>query len=147
MRRALLAAATVLALAPATATAQEHHGGEAQAGAISIGYADFAPAFSDVLTGDPIRWTNDSARRHDVAAVDGAFNSGILGAGAAFSRTFATAGDVAYYCTIHPFMRGVVSVHDLLLDRPASPAVHDVAHGKSPRCSCMGAAGCRTTPM
>lgn len=123
MRRALLAAAIVLALAPVTATAQDHHGGEPHAGAISIGFADFDPAFADVLTGDSIRWTNDSVRRHDVAAVDGAFNSGSLGAGAMFSRTFATAGDVAYFCTIHPFMRGVVSVHDLLLDVPREPGV------------------------
>ena len=123
MRRVLLAAATLLALAPATATGQEHHGGGPQAGAISIGFADFAPGFAEVLTGDSIRWTNDSVRRHDVAAVDGAFNSGSLGAGAAFSRTFASAGDVAYYCTIHPFMRGVVSVHDLLLDAPGESGV------------------------
>jgi len=127
MRRALLAAAAAaaaaLALAPA-ASAQEHHGGaEPQAGAISIGYAAFDPAFVDVLAGDAIRWTNDSARRHDVAATDLTFNSGVLGAGAAFSRTFATAGDVAYYCTIHPFMRGVVGVHELLMNGPREPAV------------------------
>jgi hypothetical protein len=44
-------------------------------------------------------------------------------AGATFARTFDAAGEVAYYCTIHPFMRGAVAVHELLLDRPAEPAV------------------------
>ena len=93
MRRALIAAVAALALAPASAAAQEHHGGPPPDGAdISIGYADFSPARVDVLAGDPIHWANASVRRHDVAAVDASFNSGILGAGAAFSRTFASGG-------------------------------------------------------
>ena len=122
MRRALIAAVAALALAPATAAAQGHHGAPPQGAAISIGYADFSPARVDVLAGDPIHWANASVRRHDVAAVDASFNSGILGAGMAFSRTFATASDVAYFCTIHPFMRGVVGVHELLMDAPGEPA-------------------------
>jgi plastocyanin len=123
MRRALVATVAALALAPASAAAQGHAHGDAPQGAdISIGYADFSPARVDVLAGDPIRWANSSVRRHDVAAVDVSFNSGILGAGMAFSRTFASAGEVAYFCTIHPFMRGVVGVHELLMDAPAEPA-------------------------
>jgi len=134
MRRALLAAAAALALVPGAAPAQEHHGGPPRAGAVSIGYAAFDPAFVDVLAGDPIRWVNDSVRRHDVAAVDGSFNSGVLGGGQAFSRVFAPAGEVAYYCTIHPFMRGAVGVHDLLLDAPREPGVPNrpvPIHGRS----------------
>jgi plastocyanin len=122
MRRALIAAVAALALAPASAAAQ-HHGGPAPDGAeISIGYADFSPARVDVLAGEPIHWANASVRRHDVAAVDASFNSGILGGGMAFSRTFAGTGEVAYFCTIHPFMRGVVDVHELLMDAPGEPA-------------------------
>ena len=120
----MLAAVATLALGPAAARAQEHHGGaEPQAGAVSIGFADFDPAFVDVLAGDSIRWTNVSARRHDVAAADGLFDSGPIGAGAAFARTFAAAGHVAYYCTLHPFMRGAVGVHELLMHGPREPAV------------------------
>ena len=125
MRRALLAALAALALTPAAAPAQHGHHGAAPGGsaAVSIGFATFDPPFVDALTGDSIRWTNDSVRRHDVAAVDAGFNSGALAVGAEYTRAFAMAGDVAYYCTIHPFMRGTVSVHDLLLDRPAQSAV------------------------
>ena len=123
MRRALIAVVAALAIVPASAAAQGHHGGPPAGGAdISIGYADFSPARVDVLAGDPIHWANASVRRHDVAAVDASFNSGILGAGMAFSRTFASEGDVAYFCTIHPFMRGVVGVHELLMDAPGEPA-------------------------
>ena len=76
-----------------------------------------------MLRGETVRWDNVSARRHDVAAADGSFVSGILGAGAAFTRPFGAAGEVAYFCTIHPFMRGTVVARELLLDAPAEPAV------------------------
>jgi plastocyanin len=123
MRRALIAVVAALAIVPASAAAQGHHGGPPAGGAdISIGYADFSPARVDVLAGEEIHWANASVRRHDVAAVDASFNSGILGAGVAFSHTFASDGDVPYFCTIHPFMRGVVGVHELLVDAPAEPA-------------------------
>jgi plastocyanin len=125
MRRALLAVVAALSLAPATAAAQHGEHGAAPGGgtAVSIQFAAFDPPFVDVLTGDSIRWTNDSVRQHDVAAVDAAFNSGSLRAGTMFTHAFTEAGDVAYYCTIHPFMRGTVAVHDLMLHAPAEPAV------------------------
>ena len=124
MRRVLIAAVAALALAPATAMAQHDHGAAGGGGAeISIGYAAFDPPFVDVLRGETVRWDNVSARRHDVAAADGSFVSGILGAGAAFTRPFGATGEVAYFCTIHPFMRGTVVARDLLLDAPAEPAV------------------------
>ena len=123
MRRALIAAVAALALAPATALAQHDHGDTHGGPEITIGYAAFDPPFADVLRGETVRWDNASARRHDVSAVDGSFVSGLLGAGAAFTRPFGAAGEVAYFCTIHPFMRGAVNVRELLLDAPAEPAV------------------------
>jgi plastocyanin len=137
MRRALPAALAALALAPGAAFAQghDHMTGDAGGGAeISIGYASFDPPFVDVLRGDPVRWDNVSVRRHDIAAVDGGFMSGVLGSGAGFAHPFTAPGEVAYFCTIHPFMRGTVSVHDLLLDAPAEPAVPGRAfplHGRT----------------
>ena len=76
-----------------------------------------------MLRGTAVRWENAGVRRHDVAAADGSFASGVLGVGASFTRPFGAAGEVAYLCTIHPFMRGAVSVRELLLDAPAEPAV------------------------
>ena len=123
MRRALIAAVAALALSPAAAAAQHDHGAATGGAEISIGYAAFDPPFTDLLRGETVRWDNVSARRHDVAAVDGSFVSGVLGAGAVFSHPFGAAGEVAYFCTIHPFMRGAVVVRELLLDAPAEPAV------------------------
>jgi plastocyanin len=125
MTRALLAAVAALALMPAAAPAQhEGHGMDpAGSGTISIAFAAFSPTSIDVLRGDRVTWDNVSVRQHDVAAVDGSFNSGPLGSGATFARAFDSVGEVAYFCTIHPFMRGTVLVHDLLLDKPAEPGV------------------------
>ena len=123
MRRALLAVAA-LALAPAAASAQHGAPGAAPGGAhVSIAFAAFDPPFMDVLRGDRVTWDNVSVRQHDVAAADGSFNSGVMRAGATFARAFDAPGEVAYVCTIHPFMRGTVAVHELLLDRPAEAAV------------------------
>jgi plastocyanin len=123
MRCALLAAVAALALAPAAASAQHgDHGADPGGTTVSIAFAAFDPPFVDVLRGDRITWDNVSVRQHDVAAVDGGFISGALRGGAAFARAFDSAGEVAYFCTIHPFMRGVVGVHELLMDAPAEPA-------------------------
>ena len=123
MRRALLAAVAALALAPAAASAQHgDHGTDPGGATVSTAFAAFDPPYVDVLRGDRVTWDNVSVRQHDVAAVDASFNSGALRGGARFARAFDAPGEVAYFCTIHPFMRGTVSVHDLLLHRPAEPA-------------------------
>ena len=123
MTRALLAALAALALMPAAAAAQhgDHGGPDPGAATISIQFAAFEPPSIDVLRGDRITWDNVSVRQHDVAAVDGSFISGVLPGGATWTHALDAPGDVAYYCTIHPFMRGTIAVHDLLLTAPAEP--------------------------
>jgi plastocyanin len=88
----------------------------------SIGFDAYAPSHLDVVTGDTVTWTNDSVRAHTVTAEDGGFDSGRLAGGATFSHAFDAAGDVAFYCTLHPGMRGDVAVRDLLLEAPSQPA-------------------------
>jgi plastocyanin len=88
---------------------------------VSMLVSAFAPAHVDVLAGDTVTWSNEGARRHDVHAQDGAWASPAVFAGEHYARTFDHAGAVAYYCSIHPFMRGEVDVHALLLDAPREP--------------------------
>jgi plastocyanin len=45
-----------------------------------------------------------------VTSTEGAFNSGVLPAGAAFEHTFDTPGTHPYFCAIHPEMVGTVTV-------------------------------------
>jgi plastocyanin len=123
MRRATILAALLALALPASGGAQMHmdHGG-AGGPAVDVQFGAFAPAALDVLTGDRITWTNASARRHDVAADDLSFDSGSLFTGGVYERAFDHPGVVPYYCTLHPFMRGTVTVHDLLLTAPSEPA-------------------------
>jgi plastocyanin len=124
MRRPLAIAALVAAAAAPTAHAQDHggHGAAGEETGVSIQFAAFDRLAVDVLAGDSVMWTNDSVRRHDVTADDGSWTSGNLIGGAMFARAFETPGTIAYHCSIHPFMRGAIGVHELLLARPEAPA-------------------------
>jgi plastocyanin len=90
--------------------------------AVAVGFDSFTPPAIDVLTGDTVTWMNDSSRPHTVTANDGSFDSGHIPVGDMYAQRFMAPGQVAYHCTLHPFMTGEVDVYDLLLDRPTAPA-------------------------
>jgi plastocyanin len=132
MRRAILAALAALALGAAPAAAQhaDHDisvGGAPAAGgvmqpSVSVLFGAFKTPQIDVVTGDTVTWSNDSARAHDVVADDHGFDSGRLPVGATFTHRFDEVGAVPYYCSLHPFMTGEVDVHPVLLDAPTEHA-------------------------
>jgi plastocyanin len=67
----------------------------------------FEPATVTIAPGDTVRWTNkDPGTKHTATRKDApdAFDSGLLGSGATFSHTFATAGTYPYVCTPHAKM-------------------------------------------
>src|SRR4051794_5696812 len=129
MRRAVaFAAAAALVMAPAVALAQHSHSDSDSAPAeVSIGYSDYNPASLSVLTGSAVMWTNESSRVHTVTAEDGSFDSGRVAVGQQFMHGFERAGSYAYYCRLHPTIRGKVEVSDLLLD----PQPESAAPGRS----------------
>jgi len=101
-RFAVAAAAVALhAAAPAA---------EAPATAIEIRKFAFVPQEITVAPGTRVTWTNADETPHTVASRDASFKSKALDTGDTFSFTFANAGDFAYFCTLHPFMTGVVHV-------------------------------------
>ena len=133
MRRALIVAALLALPAPAAAQMHGDHGAPAST-AVAVQFAAFTPPVSDVLVGDKITWTNTSVRKHDVAAADASFNSGPLFPGAMYEHAFTRPGLVPYLCTLHPFMRGTIAVHDLLLDAPkesGAPGRPFAVHGRT----------------
>jgi plastocyanin len=126
MRRLLLIGAALAALGgPATASAMDGpmHGGmgSAEPAAVSILFGAFNPVRVDVLAGDTVHWSNASVRVHTVNADDGTWASARLVVDDAFNRTFDTPGTTTYYCNLHPFMRGEVDVHRVLLTAPTEP--------------------------
>jgi plastocyanin len=70
----------------------------------------FTPGRLEIAAGTTVAWTNNDQLPHSVSTDDGAFDSGLLAAGAVWRHTFDTPGTYTYHCTPHPFMKGVVVV-------------------------------------
>ncbi len=70
-------------------------------------------AFSEDLTvavGTTITVRNDDSAGHTWTSDDGAFDSGLIEAGATFEFTFTEAGTFPFHCDVHPSMTGTVTV-------------------------------------
>jgi plastocyanin len=109
--------ATTAAAAPATsaaasATSAAAGGGAAAAGngAVSIKGFAFNPGDVTVAKGTTVTWTNNDSATHKIKSGDGSFNSDNLANGDTFQHTFDTAGTFDYICSIHPSMKGKVTV-------------------------------------
>ncbi len=115
MRRALPALLLLFALPAAPAWAE----GGAE---VPIYNAAYGATHVDVLAGETVKWHNDSVRAHTVKANDGSWTSPRLTMMGSWERQFETPGTVAYYCELHPTMRGDIGVHRVLLSAPRDPA-------------------------
>jgi plastocyanin len=88
-------------------------GGSASGGGAQVSMKDikFNPSDVTIKTGETVTWTNDDSVGHDVTGDD--FKSGDPGGlqnGDKFEHTFDTAGTFDYVCTVHPGMKGSVTV-------------------------------------
>jgi plastocyanin len=92
-------------------TSARHHVART-AGDPAVGIADFhfTPATLTIHVGDTVTWTNSGPSGHTATARDGSFNTGQLSRGHSASHTFTAPGTYAYFCSIHPFMHGTVTV-------------------------------------
>jgi plastocyanin len=70
----------------------------------------FTPGTLTVNAGTRVTFLNDDGRDHTVTAGDGSFDSGVVGQGQTFVRTFSTAGTFSYLCVIHSGMTGTIAV-------------------------------------
>jgi plastocyanin len=69
----------------------------------------FAPLTITIHAGETVTWVNEGPSNHTASAA-GIFNTGILHANQSASQVFTHAGTFSYRCSIHPFMRGTVTV-------------------------------------
>ena len=84
-------------------------------GSSSLTTDAFSPNPIQVSVGTIVTWTNDDAQPHTVnsgenATPSGLFDSPIMPPQATFEHTFTEAGEVPYFCMLHPNMVGTVSV-------------------------------------
>jgi plastocyanin len=77
---------------------------------LTIENFNFTPADITVAAGTTVTWTNNDDVQHTVTASDNSFGSKALETGGAFSFTFTQPGTYSYFCSIHPFMTGRVTV-------------------------------------
>ena len=70
----------------------------------------FTPMSLTVPVGATVTWKFDDSTQHTVTADDNSFASSPMSSGQTFTHTFATAGTVAYHCSIHPNMTGTIIV-------------------------------------
>ncbi len=70
----------------------------------------FAPNRLEIAAGTTVRWTNNDQLVHTISADDGSWDSGPVEPGRSWSHTFTQAGEYAFHCTPHPFMKAVVVV-------------------------------------
>jgi amicyanin len=78
---------------------------------VTIQAFKFSPATLKIKAGTTVIWTNKDSVAHTVTATSGGhFNSGRRERNQTYSFTFSKPGTYKYVCTIHPFMKGTVSV-------------------------------------
>ena len=82
----------------------------------STGQKYFDPAEISVKAGTTVVWTNADSVAHTVTSGDpsggpsGVFDSNLIKAGNTFQHRFDSVGATSYFCTVHPWMTGKVTV-------------------------------------
>lgn len=97
-----------------------HHDGESSTSNVPLDTNQITYKSFDVVQktikvkkGTTVTWTNEDTAKHDVTPVnetDDFKTSELFGKGETYSVTFNTVGSYAYYCSPHPYMKGVVEV-------------------------------------
>jgi plastocyanin len=77
---------------------------------VSIRGLAFRLPTNTIALGTTVEWKNDDPLTHTVTAADGGFQSPLIEPGQTWRHTFTSPGTYAFYCTPHPFMRGVIVV-------------------------------------
>ena len=77
---------------------------------VDIGKFAFVPKEITIAPGTTVVWINHDETPHTATAVEHGFGSKALDTDDRYEHTFTDEGDVAYFCTVHPFMTGIVHV-------------------------------------
>jgi plastocyanin len=111
MLAAAVASSLVLAASPTRAA--QH--------AVQISNFAFSPPTLTIAVGDTVTWTNGDEAAHTATSMEGAFDSGNLDSGQAFSFTFTEPGAYAYRCDYHSGMQGTIVVEAASAPAPTPP--------------------------
>ena len=70
----------------------------------------FVPASLTVSAGTSVTFVNDDAEPHTATALDKTFDSEAIDTNGHWTHTFTTPGSYAYFCELHPMMKGKLIV-------------------------------------
>lgn len=87
-----------------------HAGPPATVHTVKIEAMQFGPASLEVRAGDRVAWKNADPFPHTATSVDRKFDSGNMAAEKTWTWTARQKGVYPYICTLHPGMKGVVTV-------------------------------------
>ena len=79
-------------------------------------FRSYIPSTLNVSTGTTVVWENNDSAAHLATSgtpdggPDGIFDSGMIMAGATYEYEFSDKGEFVYYCLVHPWMVGTVTV-------------------------------------
>ncbi|MBA3590646.1 plastocyanin/azurin family copper-binding protein [Methylibium sp.] len=70
----------------------------------------FGPGALKVTAGQNVTWTNADDTPHQITLADGGKRSGVMLKGQSAMLQFDEAGNIAYFCGLHPGMKGSIEV-------------------------------------
>lgn len=82
----------------------------APAAEVSISDFAFGPSTLEIAVGATVTWTNRDDVAHTVSTKEGPLGSPDLENGDTYSVTVDQPGAINYYCDIHQYMRGTITV-------------------------------------
>lgn len=95
--------------APATEAAPA--GGDGDKVVVQMTGIAYEPAQATVKVGQTVEWVNEDPVQHDVESTAGEkIDSELFDKGETFEFTPKEAGTIEYFCTIHPNMKGTLTV-------------------------------------
>jgi plastocyanin len=77
---------------------------------VTIDNFSFAPAELTIAPGTTVKFINHDDIPHSVLEAGGKFKSKVMDTDEDYSRTFDTAGEITYFCGLHPHMKGKIIV-------------------------------------
>ncbi len=83
---------------------------EAKSHTIRISGHSFSPRKLSAKVGDTVTFENRDSAPHTGTARNGAFDTGRLQNGQRAEVTLSQAGEIDYFCAVHPSMTGKISV-------------------------------------
>ncbi|OWY61624.1 hypothetical protein B7486_62795, partial [cyanobacterium TDX16] len=84
--------------------------GSSTGDAVAIVDFTFDPGDLTVPAGTTVTFTNEDGADHTATGEDGSFDTDVLEEGDAAEVTFDEPGEISYFCDIHNYMTGTITV-------------------------------------